>query len=360
MKKHNRFETLAFDATSPVPRKTAQQAADLITSDAISEYDRKIIVNTVAELYETAKMFQDIRHIPKITVFGSARTKRENSDYQLCVDFSRQMVQLGYMIITGAGPGIMEAGHEGAGPDQSIGVNIDLPFEQSVNPHIAKSKFLLTYRYFFSRKLTFVREADAVVLFPGGFGTMDEAFEVLTLLQTGRSMPVPFVLMERPGGTYWKNWLKFVKKELLENELISPEDLYLFRRFERVDEAADYIHNFYRRYHSLRFVDDKIVVRLNTPVPEDLLNQLRKEYAEFLGDFGIQTSGALPQEADEPDLMHLPRLVLKVNRNKPVHLYCLVRSLNREHIKSSTRRQDRPDLTAKPLLPRPQRKKIAD
>ena len=354
--KHISFEEMITDAANPVPRITAEQAAELLCSDIINEYDRKLIVNTVAELVHTAQMFREIRQKPKITIFGSARTKPDDPNYIQCVNFAKQMVDLGYMIITGAGPGIMAAGHEGAGAENSIGVNIDLPFEQSVNEYIAQSKYLITYRYFFSRKLTFVREADAVVLCPGGFGTMDEAFEVLTLLQTGRAMPVPFVLLEKEGGTYWQKWIEFVKEDLLAEKLISPEDLHLFRHFTDISEAADYIHNFYRRYHSMRYVGDKAVIRLNTPVPESLLESLREEYAEFLGEFGIQRSPALPEEDDEPDLKNLPRLVFKANRHKPVDMYRMVRSLNREVVKTSTRRQDRPEVSSEPQRhPRPLR-----
>ncbi|MBI1362636.1 MAG: hypothetical protein GC134_01515 [Proteobacteria bacterium] len=359
--KHVSFEELIHDASAPVRRRTPQEAAEHLLSDEINEYDRKLIVNTVAEMFETAKMFRNIRHLPKITIFGSARTKPDHPDYKICVEFAQQMVQLGYMIITGAGPGVMAAGHEGAGPEHSIGVNIDLPFEQSVNEFIAKSKYLITYRYFFSRKLAFVREADAIVLLPGGYGTMDEAFETLTLMQTGRSMPVPFVVLDHPGSTYWKEWIKFVKKGLLDNKNISPEDLYLFRHFQNVADAADYIQNFYRRYHSLRYIGDKVVIRLNSPIPDKLLEQLAKEYHSFVGDFGIQRSGPLPEESDEPDLKHLPRLVLKANRNKPVDMYCLVRSLNREVTTTSTRRQDRPEVKRelRQAVARPKREKTA-
>lgn len=358
----NRFGKTLQDAgaSKPSKRRTPEQAAKLLLSDEISDYDRHLITNTVSELYETAKLLRDIRTIPKVTVFGSARTAKDKSDYKLCRDFCKQMADLGYMIITGAGPGIMAAGHEGAGGGKSIGMNIDLPFEQSVNPYSAQSRYLITYRYFFSRKLSFVREADAVVLFPGGFGTMDEAFEVLTLMQTGRSMPVPFVLMDAPGSTYWQRWVEFVKKELLENKMISPEDMYLFRRFHTVEEAVDYIHNFYRRYHSLRYIGDKVVLRLNRPIPPQLVADLEKEYKDFLGGQKIALHSALPEEADEPLLAHLPRLVLRVNRDRPVQLYCFIRSLNREVIASSTRRQDRSNKTCalEPHEnPRPVRKK---
>lgn len=357
--KHINFDEMVKDAgAGPLPRVTAEEAAAMLMSDEITEYDRKMITSTVAELVYTARMFKDIRTKPKITIFGSARTKQEDPDYQLCKDFAALMKKLGYMVITGAGPGIMAAGHEGAGHEHSIGVNIDLPFEQGVNKFVEESKYLITYRYFFTRKLTFVREADAVVLFPGGFGTMDEAFETLTLLQTGRAMPVPFVLMEKEGGTYWEHFVEFCKKSLLAQNMISAEDMYLFRRFSDITEAADYINNFFRRYHSLRYIGDKVIIRLNSPLPTSLLEDLRTEYAEFIGSYGIQECDALPEEHDEPDLVHLPRLVLKANRKRPVDLYNLIRSLNREVLNSSTRRQDRPEMEAAHSNPRPRRQKI--
>lgn len=357
--KHINFDAMVTDAGEPLPRVTAAEAAAMLQSDEITEYDRKLITSTVAELVHTARMFKEIRQRPKITIFGSARTKPDHPDYITCKNFAHRIVQLGYMVITGAGPGIMAAGHEGAGPENSIGVNISLPFEQSVNEFIAQSKYLITYRYFFNRKLTFVREADAVVICPGGYGSMDEAYEVLTLIQTGRAMPVPFVLLEHEGSNYWSEWIQYVKNALLKNGNISAEDMYLFRRFTDVDEAADYIHNFYRRYHSLRYVGDKVVIRLNTPIPKSLLNDLRTEYADFLGDFGIKESEALPEEHDEPDLITLPRLIIQANRHKPVGLYLLIRSLNREVLSSSTRRQDRIEVeTPAKRPPRPKREKI--
>ncbi len=357
--KHISFEEMIEDAGEPLPRVEAKEAAAMLLSDEITEYDRKLITSTVAELVHTARMFKEIRNRPKITIFGSARTKPDHPDYITCKDFAKKLAQLGYMVITGAGPGIMAAGHEGAGPENSIGVNISLPFEQSVNEFIAKSKYLITYRYFFSRKLTFVRESDAVVICPGGFGSMDEAFEVLTLIQTGRAMPVPFVLLEHEGSNYWAEWIEYVEKALLEGSHISPDDMYLFRRFDDIDEAVDYIHNFYRRYHSLRYIGDKVVIRLNTHMPKKLLAKLEEEYADFLGDFGIQESEALPEEKDEPELASLPRLVIKANRHKPVGLYLLIRSLNCEVSSSSTSRQNKLNLLEE-RAPRPTREKVRD
>lgn len=331
---------LDVDSTR-VQKRTAEEAAELLLDEKITGYDRKVMAQSVSEQHATARLLQDLRTTPKVTVFGSARTKPDHPDYILCKDFAHQMADLGYMTITGAGPGIMAAAPEGGGPEHSIGVAIDLPLEGGINPFLGNSKYVITYKYFFNRKLAFVREADAIVLFPGGFGTMDEAFEVLTLLQTGRTMPVPFVIMDHEGSTYWEEWVKFLKKGLLENGTISPEDMYIFRHFQDVEAAADYIHNFYRRYHSLRYVGDKAVIRLNTPLPKALLEDLNDEYQEFLGEEGLKPTDPLKVEKDEPDLAHLPRLVMRPNKGRPVDLYCLIRSLNREVFESSTRRQDR-------------------
>jgi uncharacterized protein (TIGR00730 family) len=362
LKKRNTFDEFIYDASSPLPKRSAKQMAELLVHGDIPGYDRKLITHTLNEMYETARLLKDIRQKPKITVFGSARTAEDHPDYILCKQFSKQMADLGYMTITGAGPGIMAAGHEGAGHENSIGVSVELPFEEGANRFVKESDYLITCRYFFTRKLAFIRESDAVILFPGGFGTMDEAFEILTLLHTGRTMPVPLVLMEHEGSNYWEKWMKYVKEGLLDEGNISPDDMYLFRRFHTVEESADYISNFYRRYHSMRYVKDIQVIRLNTPVPNKLLEDLGVEYADFLGEFGIQKSEALPEEKNEPDIVHLPRLLIKGSKSQPVKLYNFIRSLNREVIASSTRRQDRENVCnlgpVKQANPRPKREKV--
>lgn len=364
MKRRNDFTDMIEDANNPLPKHSVDDICELLQKGDISGYDLKLICNSITEFYATAKMMQDIRHIPKVTVFGSARTKPDHPDYVLCKEFSKHIADLGYMVITGAGPGIMAAGHEGAGADKSIGVSIVLPFEEKANEFIQQSDYLITYRYFFSRKLAFIREADAVVLFPGGFGTMDEAFEALCLMHTGRTMPVPLVLMEEEGGTYWQKWMDYVKEGLLDTDNISPNDLYLFRRFHDPVDAVDYINNFYRRYHSMRYLGNEVIIRLNTPLPDSLIKDLEEEYADFLGGEGIKTEPhALDAEQDEPDIAHLPRIVIQANKKRPVDLYCFIRSLNRENIVSSTRRQDRDDIkvvTGGHANPRPMRVRIKE
>jgi hypothetical protein len=328
MKKRNQFEQLLTSAPTSAPKRTPEEAAKLLTSNEISGYDRKLIANTVSEMFETAKMLQGLRTTPKITVFGSARTAPDHPDYILCKDFSHQAAQLGYMLITGAGPGIMAAVPDGAGPKNTIGVSIELPFEKGLAKGLEEAEHVITYKYFFNRKLSFVREADAIVLFPGGFGTMDEAFEVLTLLHTGRTMPVPLIFMEHEGGTYWKGVFEMFENTLLKQGMISPDDMFIYRYLTSTESALDYIHGFYRRYHSLRYIENQIVLRINTPLPERLREELCEKYADFLGDFGIHASGPLVVEEDEPELLHLPRLVIQPDTTKPVQLYCFIRDLN--------------------------------
>lgn len=356
-KKRIGFEGFLFDTTSPVPKKTPEEVAKLILSDDINDYDRKLIVNTVSEMYETARMMQDIRTTPKITVFGSARTKADHPDYKLCVEFGKVAASVGYKIITGAGPGIMEAAPEGAGAENSVGVSVELPFEEGVNSVIQESKHLITYKYFFTRKLAFVRESDAIVLFPGGFGTMDEAFETLCLLHTGRTMPVPLVLMDSEGSDYWDKFLAYIKDGLLDTGNISENDLYIFRRFHDATDAMDYINNFYRRYHSMRYKGNDVLITLNTPLPNSLREELEEEYTDFLDGKGIMD--AEPPE-HEPDLKNKPHILISPARSRPVDLYCLVRSLNREVLTSSTRRQDRSDEELSLIHKRPKRVKKFD
>ena len=195
-------------------------------------------------------------------MFGSARTQPTRMEYQQAVDFGRKIAQAGFMVITGAGGGIMQAGHEGAGPENSFGANIRLPWEQSANPVIREDKKLITFKYFFTRKLIFIRHSDAIALFPGGFGTMDEGYEALTLMQTGKSQLMPLVLIDRPGGTYWKTWDKHVREHLLRDQLISPDDLNLYQITDDADQAVKIITRFYRNFHSSRFVKDLFVIRL--------------------------------------------------------------------------------------------------
>ena len=230
--------------------------------DDVSVGDMKLFNRTLKELRMANNAFRPYQHRRKISTYGSARTKPGQPEYEAAVAFSQKMSAAGFMTITGAGHGIMGAANEGAGRRESFGLNINLPFEQSANETIDGDNKLITFNYFFTRKLSFVKEADAVALFPGGFGTMDEGFELLTLIQTGKSTILPIVMIDAPGGKYWKTWKQFIEEHLLRLGLISPEDFFLFKVTDDIDEAVAEITHFYSNFHSYRYVKDKMVFRL--------------------------------------------------------------------------------------------------
>lgn len=300
--------------------KLHEQSADIL--------DIKILNRALKELRYAFRVFQPYRDRPKVSIFGSARTPSTDPNFQLAARFGKLLSEQGFMVITGAGPGIMDAGHQGAGKEHSFGVNIMLPFEQNANSTIADDPKLVNLKYFFTRKLLFVREAHATALFPGGVGTMDEAFEVLTLVQTGKSHPVPIVCLEAPGTVYWEHWVNFLKDQLLPRGLISESDLYLFKVFDHEDAAVREIQQFYRNYHSLRYVDGQLVIRLHFSLTEEELERLREEFHDLLISGTITQQGPLPKEADEPDLLHLPRLVLHHHRRNAGRLRQFIDSLN--------------------------------
>ena len=292
--------------------------------------DVKLLNAALRELRYAFKVFAPYAHVRKISAFGSARTPREAPPARTAYEFSRRIADEGFMIITGAGGGIMRACQEGAGRERSFGVNIRLPFEQEPNEFINKDPKLLTFRYFFTRKLMFVKEADAAIFFPGGFGTHDEAYESLTLIQTGKTKPMPIVFLDAPRGTYWKTWKRYVEEHLLRHRLISEEDMSLFLVTSSVDAAVAEIKGFYSIYHSARTVGRKLVLRLNRPVDEKLVEKLTREFADILLGGEIVQTAALEEERDEPELAALPRLVLTFNRTNFGRLRQLIDRLNRE------------------------------
>src|SRR3990172_2495188 len=228
--------------------------------------DLKLMNSTLKEMRFTSKVFGPYHHVRKVSVFGSARTRPEESVYKMAYLFGQKLAEAGYMVITGGGSGIMQAVNEGAGPDHSFGINIRLPFEQKPNPVMEGNPRLITYKYFFNRKVAFLKEAHAIALFPGGFGTLDEAMETLTLVQTGKRDPLPLVLVDEPGGTYWIKWLRFFQEELLAQGYIDESDLSLFQRVDSVDAAVACIARFYLRYHSMRYVNGQLGIRLASPL----------------------------------------------------------------------------------------------
>ncbi len=288
--------------------------------------DLKLINRTLREMRYTTRVFGPYRDRKKVTIFGSARTMPEEQIYQKCVRFARLLADQGWMAITGGGPGIMRAGNEGAGSENSFAVNIKLPFEQSANPVMQNTPRLVTYKYFFNRKVAFVKEADAVAVFPGGFGTLDEAMEVFTLVQTGKTSPKPLILVDDEEG-FWEQFFDFVKEQLLAKGLISGEDFSIFTITKDENEAAEVINNFYKNYHSIRFHDDLAIIRLNKELTPQQLLMLDQEFPEIIMP-GTEITSCEAQifEDDEPELALLPRLKFSFNH---FHYGLLIAFINR-------------------------------
>ena len=290
--------------------------------------DVKIINRAVKELRHAFGVFHRYRDRQKVSIFGSARTPSDDPNYQLAHQFSQAIVRAGFMVITGGADGIMRAAQEGAGREHSFGVNIMLPFEQGPNSTIADDPKLITFKYFFTRKLMFQKEANAIALFPGGFGTHDEGFEILTLAQTGKSDPQPIICLQAPGCDYWDDWVAFITRQLLRRKLINEEDLALFTIVTSADEAVSHILRFYRRYHSMRFVGRQLAMRLKQPIAADQLEQIRERFSDLLSDGIFEQSGPLQEELDEPAIRELPRLVFSFNRRSAGRLRQLIHHLN--------------------------------
>ncbi|MCW5785546.1 MAG: TIGR00730 family Rossman fold protein [Nitrospirales bacterium] len=275
--------------------------------------DVKILHRALKELRYSFRVFRQYREVKKVSIFGSARTPGDDPNYALASQLGKLLSQRGFMVITGGGPGIMLAGNEGAGRENSFGVNIMLPFEQAPNAMIADDKKLVHLKYFFTRKLLLVKESHAVALFPGGFGTLDEAFEVLTLIQTGKTHPIPVVCIESPGGDYWKRLIDFFEQQLLSRGFINQSDLVLFKVVYSAEEAVKEIQQFFRVYHSLRIVKDSLVIRIHQQLSQAEMAQLNQEFSDLLADGQFQQVEALPEEWDEPHISHLPSLMLHFN-----------------------------------------------
>src|SRR5687767_14152808 len=290
-----------------------ENALKLLT-DVEGRGDVRVIQTAVRELRYAFKLFAPHAHVRKVTMFGSARMLPTKTEYQQAVEFARKIAEEGWMVITGAGPGIMQAGHEGAGLEKSFGANIRLPWEQSAYPIIQHDKKLTTFKYFFTRKLTFVRHSDAIVLFPGGFGTLDEGYEALTLMQTGKSRIMPLVLMDRPGGAYWKTWDKHIREHLLRNNFISPDDLDLYQVTDDIDEAVRIITRFYRNYHSMRFVHELLVIRLKYAPSPTAVEALNDDFADIITGPKMETIEPTPEEREDNAYLDLPRIAFGFNR----------------------------------------------
>jgi uncharacterized protein (TIGR00730 family) len=299
-----------------------------IARDRMSIADLKLINRSIKEMRNAAKVFAPFQHLRKVAIFGSARTPVDSPVYEVAKDFARQIVAHDFMVVTGGGDGIMGAAQRGAGRAHSFGLNIRLPWEQRANEIIKGDAKLITLNYFFTRKLNFVKEAHAFALFPGGFGTLDETFEVLTLMQTGKARIIPVVLLNRPRGNYWEEWMKFIKDRLLKRGLISEEDLSFFKITHTVREAVAEILHFYKIYHSARWVGERFVIRMNDRLPKTAVVNLNKQFADIVRKGEIIQGSALPQEKNEPEIWDLPRLIFTPFRSRFGRFRQLIDAIN--------------------------------
>ncbi|TFE72073.1 LOG family protein [Methylacidiphilum caldifontis] len=291
--------------------------------------DIRLVNQSLKEVRYAQSIFQPYKAFKKVTIFGSARIQPQSPEWIIARDFAKLMVESGFMVITGGGEGIMRAAQSGAGKDKSFGLNIRLPFEQKPNEVIDGDPKLISFRYFFNRKLHFVKESHAIALFPGGFGTMDECFETLTLLQTGKANLVPFVFIDVAGGTYWKNFVDFLSNNLLKRGLISEEDFHLFLLTENLYEAQKEILSFYHNFHSYRFVGEKLVIRVYRPPGDEELEALRNDFSDIMTKPDtLHVSAALAQESNEPEIAQLPRIVFAFNKRSYGRLRMFINRIN--------------------------------
>src|ERR1019366_1542218 len=289
--------------------------------------DAKILSRAMRELRYGFRIFKDYRDRRKVTIFGSARTPKDHPEYKQALSFSKQMAKNGFMAITGAGPGIMQAGNEGAGKDNSFGINIKLPLEQAANEFIGKDPRFIDCRFFFTRKLMFLKATSAVAFFPGGFGTHDEAMETLTLVQTGKADMMPLVFVDAPGGDYWKEWQKYIEKQLLKTGKISPDDIHLYIVTDSAETAVGEIVKFYKNYHSMRFVKDQLVIRMQKSPSKALLEGLNRDFKDICVKGPIVSS---PVYVEETDHRELPRISFQFNRLHYGRLRQLINVLNND------------------------------
>ncbi len=303
-----------------------------MAQDRMSVADLKMYNRSLKELREGARLFARYTQFRKVSVFGSARTSPEAPEFQAAARFSHMMTEHGYMIITGGGDGIMGAAQQGAGRDQSFGLNIRLPFEQGANVTIEGDPKLVNFNYFFTRKLNFMKESHAIALFPGGFGTMDEGFEALTLLQTGKAKMIPLVLVDQPQGHYWETWYDFMRGHLLKLGLISEDDFSLFRVTNSLDEAVSEITNFYKIYQSSRYVGEQMIIRLSRRLTRPAIDGLNDRFGDILRKGRFFQGAALRQERNEPELAHLPRLIFTPHRRNFGRMRLLIDAINGSEI----------------------------
>src|SRR5436853_3906631 len=304
----------------------------------VDRLDLKITNAALKEMAAAFQVFAPYKDSRKATMFGSARTLPNDPLYAQAREMAAALARRGWMVVTGAGPGIMAAGMEGAGREMAFGVNIRLPFEQGANAFIAQDPKLVEMKYFFTRKLMLMKESDGLVVLPGGFGTLDEAFELLTLLQTGKAEPAPLVLLDVPDGTYWQGWERFLAEEVEARGLVSADDWSLWRITDEVSEAVDEIIGFYRNYCSSRWVGDVLALRLRrAPSPQEL-DALNAQFSDVCRTGGLWLADAFPVEVAEGDQVDLPRLALRFDRMQYGRLRELINAIN--HLKTDERRDD--------------------
>ncbi len=300
--------------------------------DGMGTGDLKLMNRSLKEMRHAARVFAPYRSVRKVCVFGSARTPPSDAQAQVAEAVARAMVAENYMVITGAGDGIMGAAQLGAGRERSFGLNIRLPFEQRANETIFGDPKLVNFNYFFTRKLNFVKETHAFALFPGGFGTMDEVFEALTLMQTGKARIVPVLLLDKPGGVYWQTWMEFLREHLLKLGFIGEEDFHFFQIARDVPEAVGVIKQFYKVYQSARWVGDELVIRIAHRLAPKAIVQLNREYADIVRTGEIEQGTALRQEKNEPDIWELPRLILAPHRRSFGRFRQFIDAINRAEL----------------------------
>jgi uncharacterized protein (TIGR00730 family) len=345
MKKHQKEYEIGDKAADCMIGELAKKAGSAKSTELLREIlttavklgmessatgDLKLVNDALKELRYSFKIFSPYRDVKKVIIFGSARAKRTSAEYKMAEEFARKLTAKGYMIVTGAGSGVMEGGNKGAKAGREFALNIRLPYEQKPNPFIDEKDKIINFKYFFTRKLIFVKETDATALFPGGFGTHDEGFEMLTLIQTGKSRPRPVVLMEPEGSTYWEAWKRYVVDHLLRNAFIEKEDLKLFHVAKTVDEAIKYIEDFYRVYHSIRYVFGLTVIRLEKGISDGTLKALNRDFKDILTSGEIKRSPPTPKELKEGEYPGLPRLAMNFNMRDYGRLYEMIEVINKD------------------------------
>ncbi len=322
--------------------KQAIQVLIRLAQQEFETADWRIVGKALQDLEKGFNVFHPYRHTRKVTIFGSARMAPDSEEYAMAREFSQYLAQQGFMVMTGAGSGIMAAGNEGAGRDNSFGLNIQLPFEQGSNPYIQDDDKLIDFQYFFTRKLFFIRECDAIALFPGGYGTQDEAFECLTLCQTGKHSPIPLVLIDKPEGQYWKAWDRYIRQHLIKNGLVSPDDDCIYTITDDLNVAYEAINNFYRVYHSSCYVDNLFVMRLNGEPSDYQVAWLNQEFSDIIVKGEIEKSTPLHEENGN-GTNDLPRLVFYFNQRDLGRLYKLIRRINNFRISIPQRIETHPE-----------------